>query len=180
MLELDRKLFLILNSDWTCPFLDRLMPLVTNQHAGIYVLLAILIAIGVLGGKKGRMTVIASVVGIAIIDILGAHVFKPLIGRLRPCHLEIGRHLVRCGSGFAMPSLHAANTFGVFTPIVWRYKWKAAPFYIISVLVSYSRIYVGVHWPADVIVGMIWGVAVGCGVSLVFFRKWSKKSEAEE
>ncbi|HDR91170.1 MAG TPA: phosphatase PAP2 family protein [candidate division Zixibacteria bacterium] len=126
------------------------------------------------------MTVIATIIAIAIIDLVGAHVFKPLIARPRPCHLEIGRLLVRCGTGYAMPSLHAANTFGVFTPIVWRYKWKAAPLYIISILVSYSRIYVGVHWPLDVVVGMLWGVAVGWGVCWLFFRKEVIETETAE
>lgn len=180
MIELDKTLFHLINTEWACEFLDWLMPLVTNQEAGIFVLLGIILAIGILGGRKGRMTAIACVISAAIIDFVGSNFLKEIIARPRPCHLEMGRLLVDCGSGYAMPSLHAANSFGVFTPIVWQYKWKAAPLYLIAIAVSYSRIYVGVHWPADTIGGLIWGIIVGTLVSWIFYKSvFGKNKKAE-
>lgn len=169
MIELDRSIYFLINTKWSNEFFDWLMPLVTNQEGGIFVLLGILLAFAVLGGRKGRITAIGCVIAVALIDPVGGQILKPLLARPRPCHLEIGRLLVDCGSGYAMPSLHSANTFGIITPLVWRYKWKAAPLFLISIIVSYSRIYVGVHWPMDVLAGMALGILAGLLVSLGFF-----------
>jgi undecaprenyl-diphosphatase len=174
MLDLEAQLYLLINTTWTCPLLDRIMPLITNQEGGIFVILALVAAMAILGRRDGRIALLAAIVAAVIIDGIGGHVFKPIIARPRPCHLEMGRLLVNCGSGFAMPSLHAANTFGIFTPFVVKFKWKAAPLYLIAFAVAYSRVYVGVHWPGDVFFGAIWGLFVGIIVAYVILFMFTK------
>jgi undecaprenyl-diphosphatase len=93
---------------------------------------------------------------------------KPLFGRLRPCHdPEIG-HLIRiirrCGGEFGFVSSHAANSVSVSTFFILlfrkshRYVWWIL---IWPLLFSYSRIYMGVHYPLDVICGAVVGIALG-------------------
>ncbi len=151
------------------------MPLLTDQNAGILVLLGILAVIGILGQKRGRIAILAALAAVMIIDPFGGYILKPLFARARPCHLEIGRLIVQCGSGYAMPSLHAANCFGAFVPVVIAYRWKAAPLLILAFGIAYSRVYVGVHWPMDVLMGSIYGVGVGAFAGWAVNRIFKQK-----
>jgi len=164
-----------MNSKWTCSFLDWSMPIVTDDLFGVIVLLIVLAAFAIFGRRNGRIALIAAIAAVAIIDPLGSQIIKPLIGRPRPCHLEMGRLLVGCGSGFSMPSLHAANSFGAFTAIVYRFGWKASPFYLIAFIVAWSRVYVGVHWPTDIMAGAFFGITIGLLTSAVCAKIFEKK-----
>ncbi|MCK5832883.1 phosphatase PAP2 family protein [bacterium] len=165
--NIDLSLFSLMNGKWVCPFLDRFMVLATNQETGILIIIGILVGITIIGRKKGRITALSALVGYAIIDPLGHYVIKPLIAKPRPCHLDLGRLLVDCGTGYAMPSLHAAASFGVFSVIVTHYGWPATPLYFLALIVAYSRVYVGVHWPMDIFAGAIYGAFIGVGISLL-------------
>ncbi len=173
--NIDMSIFNAVNGRWISPFLDRLMVLTTNQETGILIVIGLLALFALLGRKKGRVAALSVLVAYGIIDPLGSYVIKPLIARPRPCHLGIGRLLVDCGSGFAMPSLHAAASFGIFTALVVHYGWRAAPLYIFAAGVAYSRVYVGVHWPSDVVVGALYGASIGFAMAYlskkIFFKK---------
>ncbi len=172
--KIDMSMFEAMNGRWISPFLDRFMTLVTNQETGILIVIAILLLFAVLGSKKGRVAALSVVLAYGIIDSVGHYILKPLFGRPRPCHLEIGRLLVDCGSGLSMPSLHAAASFGIFTALITHYGWRTAPFYILAACVAYSRVYVGVHWPFDIFAGALYGAAVGFGMAYfskkIFFK----------
>jgi len=103
-------------------------------------------------------------------DRISVVVFKEGFERLRPCHNpEISSlvHIVQnhCGGQFGFVSSHATNSFSlaIFSGLLFKRFYKYFPIWIIlwAALVSYSRIYVGVHYPADIIGGAILGGIIG-------------------
>ncbi len=114
---------------------------------------------------------------VTLADQSSVHLFKNVFQRLRPCHepeLEGLVHLVnnRCGGSFGFISSHAANTFGVALLILlWvRKRWFTVLVLSWALLVAYSRVYLGVHYPGDVMAGGIWGAACGWLVFVLFSR----------
>ncbi len=178
--DIDQRLFFLINGRWISPALDRFMVLATNQETGILIILAILVAFSVLGRRKGRIASLSAVLAYAFIDPVGHYIIKPLFARPRPCHLEIGRLLVDCGSGLAMPSLHSAASWGVFTAIVAFFGAPALPLFILAIIVGYSRVYVGVHWPFDVIVGAVYGAGIGLLAATILKKFFMKEKNAQK
>lgn len=139
-----------------------------------------LLLLGFLGWKR-RWQLIPMVLFIAVVvtltDQSSVHLFKNVFQRLRPCHepsLQGMVHLVhnKCGGSFGFISSHAANTFGVASLLsLWiRKNWFTVVMIIWALLVAYSRVYLGVHYPGDVLVGALWGA--GCGWLVYQIYKW--------
>ncbi|MEE8110678.1 MAG: phosphatase PAP2 family protein, partial [bacterium] len=115
--------------------------------------------LAVLGGQRERTYVVTALLTLALMELLVSGVLKPLIARLRPCHvLEGVRLLGGCTKSFAMPSGHAANSFAQAMVLGLFYR----PSFLFSlplvVLVALSRVTDGKHYPSDVLVGMVLGI----------------------
>ncbi|MCX7021756.1 MAG: phosphatase PAP2 family protein [bacterium] len=179
----DLALFRALNSTGN-PFLDGLFTVLSNRWFGIG--LGLVVCAWFVHTKKwGALRVIAALIlAVGLSDLIGYRVLKPLFGRMRPCYaLPAGSftwvdHAADVGS---MPSLHAANLFAlalVATLGDKRLAWGAYP---LALLVAVSRVYLGVHWPTDVLAGMAWGslVALGCWFLTGWVEKLLKKRKKE-
>lgn len=155
--EIDRAVFYLINNSMHWGVLDPLMVFVTKRP---YVFFSI--ALLVLAPKyRSRLVVplVLSLIAWGLSDLTG-NFFKHLFERQRPFEvLDHVNKLVSAGS-FAFPSNHAANAFAFATGIAWFFRKAALPFLIIAVMVAFSRIYVGVHYPSDVVAGSILGVAI--------------------
>ena len=181
IISLDQKLFLLLNG-WNSIYADRMMSVITNPWAWVPVFLITLLYLIKHYNKKQILWIIG---GLAFASILSEHFvstfLKPFIGRVRPCHddsLSVLVHtVVGCGGRYAWPSAHAANTFMMagFIILMLNLKPKDWLFWglcVYAMTVSYSRVYVGVHYPMDILSGAVIGLCVAYAVHklLVFVR----------
>jgi undecaprenyl-diphosphatase len=164
LLSLDRALFYVLNGSLTHPFLDWLMPFVTNQEHWYPLLVGMWLALLIWGGRQGRIAAALIVVAVAASDQLSCSLLKPLVGRVRPCNAlppDRVRLLVSSSRAFSFPSAHAANSFAMATVVSWRLPRFAPLLFAVAALIAYSRVYVGVHYPLDVFAGAVLGMVVG-------------------
>jgi membrane-associated phospholipid phosphatase len=175
LLQIDKEWFLAINNGMANDFFDALMPVLRNQYT--WVPLYILIAGWFLYRYKiqGFWFIAFTLITFALSDQLSASLIKPFIERLRPCRepflIDQVRILVHCGSGHSFPSTHATNHFA-FAIIVGLclYKDNKWPIYALlaaAVLVSFAQVYVGVHYPIDVISGAILGTIIASVVWLI-------------
>lgn len=172
LVNIDRWWFYAINNGWANPVFDFIFPLLTEGrnwmpvYAGLFVFL-FWRGFRKPGGKIYLLCAAALILCVLISDQLSSSVIKELAGRIRPCRaLEDVRLLVPCGAGKSFPSSHAVNNFGaaVVLSFFFRKQWKW--FFIIAASVAFSRIYVGVHYPFDVLSGAVIGAL--CGLFVVF------------
>jgi undecaprenyl-diphosphatase len=130
-----------------------------------------------MGGKKGRVAAFLIIPVITLSDQISASVLKPLFGRIRPCHdLDFVRLLVNCGGKLAFPSSHATNISGAAMVFSLIYHKGARYFWFIALIVGYSRVYVGVHYPGDVLFGFFLGSLISLFIYILYLVIASKYS----
>lgn len=171
-----------INTQWINDFFDVLMPFLRNQWtwAPLYLFLAIFMPVNY--GRKGLMWCVFFIMAFAMGDFISASIIKPYYVRLRPCNnpyiKDVVHLLVPCGSGLSFPSSHATNHFamGIFSAVSLQKKarwiWIAALLWAFSV--AYAQVYVGVHYPGDVLVGAILGTTIGLLVGYMYNRVYNK------
>lgn len=180
MTNLDLSIFRFINEKLACSPLDFLFVAFTSQTILSILGISFVIFSFRKNDKRTHMAVVASVIAVACIDPFTSQVVKPLVARVRPCHIYTVRLLVDCGGQWSFFSNHSANSagfcsaFGFFSGKMQRI-WLAATALVIGI----SRIYVGVHYPSDVIAGWIFGTTVGISTAYVVSRIYSGKSFKE-
>lgn len=177
--ELDRQLLLILNSANT-PFWDDVMFFLSMKLVWVPLYLAILVYLSREYRHSFLLLVLCLIISVVLADQL-SNLIKDLTSRPRPSHETSIQGLVHTvngytGGAFGFVSSHAANSFNVamFSLLLIRRKWYTAFIIIWAATVSYSRIYLGVHYPGDVLCGAILGMLTGWG-SYSLFRCYENR-----
>jgi undecaprenyl-diphosphatase len=178
--KLDQWLFIQINSNSVNPFFDALMPFMRYplNWAPLYLFLGAFVLLNYKG--KGAWWILFFVVTIALTDMAGNYIFKQNVPRVRPCgdpdfFSQVRLLVNRCNPGNSFISNHAANHFGIATfffltskPLL---KYWACLGFVWAALIAYAQVYVGIHYPFDVIAGAVLGVLFGMLTGSVFNKR---------
>ncbi len=175
----DTWLFLKINTEWTNGFLDSIYPWYreANTWAPLYLFLIVFAFMNF--KQKAIPWILFVVITLTLTDQLSSTLIKNWIARPRPCRDEVLSSQVRlllngCSGGYSFPSSHATNHFGfamfiflTFRPILKKWGWV---FFVWAATIAYGQVYVGVHYPVDVLCGTVLGCIVGY-ITAGFYNK---------
>jgi undecaprenyl-diphosphatase len=168
LIKLDKELFLFINLKLQNGFFDFLMPILTEFKYWRIPFFLIILAMLVFGRKKEKICAILILIILGITDASVNLWLKSWIGRVKPCNVFPDVHLLAgCSHSGSFPSSHAANIFGAGTILTSFYRRVWIIWLSVALLVSFSRIYVGVHYPLDVLAGAFYGILWGIGISII-------------
>ncbi|MFN2437553.1 MAG: phosphatase PAP2 family protein [Chitinophagaceae bacterium] len=176
----DKWLFIQLNTHFTNPVFDFILPYFRDAvfWAPLYIFILVFVALNY--GKKGIWWSVAFLCTVAIADMTSSRIFKEIFDRLRPCQdpeffQNVRLLLKKCSSSFSFTSTHAANHFGIatFVSITFHPSFKNWIYlsYVWAFFVAYAQIYVGVHYPLDILGGAAIGTLAGILTATVFNNK---------
>lgn len=169
-----------------CNLLDVAMPVITRLGDGGFVW--IFCSLFLLAFPKTRKAGAAMAAGLVLEVICCNVLLKPLTARLRPCDVNSGiRLLIPHPKGYSFPSGHTGASFAAASALYFsESRWKA-PAFILAALIGFSRLYLYVHYPTDVLAGALIGIMLGCLGNMLagtgeklLTRQWSKKTETEQ
>lgn len=169
LLEIDHSIFELIHFDWSNQLFDTILPILREKLIWIPFYLSIIIwAFLKMKFRSASLFIITLIILILLTDFVSSTVIKKSVQRERPCHLEMNQEtileLVPCGAGFSFPSSHAANHFALAFFLIFsfgkKYRWIRIPLVLWATLISFAQIYVGLHFPTDIIAGAILGIGL--------------------
>ena len=172
--SIDTEWFQYINQKYTGSWFDSFMPFMSDFHrAGPFIVIALLI---MFYKKRANMIpiLLGCVLAVGLSDVTAARIVKPLVQRTRPeFNIKTTRLLVPSQASFSFPSNHAANTFAAATFLLCTFPSMGLVALLVAFIVAYSRVYVGVHYPFDVMGGALLGMICAVIVFkfyLIFFN----------
>lgn len=165
VVKVDRRLFLLVHRRFRVRWLDPVMIIVTQSGTKGVVWLGLASAVFLAGGSEGRRVALASVAALLITEGIINWVLKPSFARKRPfTRFGTRRLLVRQPGPHSWPSAHAGSSTAAAVTLAHAYHPWALLLLLLALLIAYSRVYVGVHYPLDVLAGVGIGIAVAIAV----------------
>jgi len=162
--------FLAINGGSRNPLFDVLMPVLSDKRYATLPGAVAGLAFMVWRGRRAAALLLVMGIAVGLSDWSGA-LLKEALQRIRPCHAVPNVHLlVGCTRSFSLPSNHAVNMAALAT-VAWMTRVPGrVVLTVLAVGVAYSRVYVGAHYPGDVILGGLWGGAIGWLISRAALR----------
>ena len=175
--EFELRILDFIREHLACPFLDAVMPAITSLANGgiIWIIAAVLLLIFKKTRKTGFSVALALIGGL----IIGNLLLKNLVGRIRPYDLNEGIEiLIARLSDYSFPSGHTLASFEAATVLMIRDKRFGIPALILAVIIAFSRLYLYVHYPTDVLAGIILGIIIGffaCKAVDLLYKRFKKQ-----
>ena len=151
-----------------------------TRVAGSYGQLWLIIAALLLIFKKTRKAGMSVLIAYLAVYLLGQIILKQLISRPRPCQIDQAfALLVARPSSSSFPSTHSAWAFGAATAIFMRHRKLGTAAYAVAALIAFSRLYMFLHFPTDVLFGAAMGMALGVLAHWIMKTLWKKLDRGE-
>ena len=184
--HIDTTWFLAINNGLQSSFLDMLCPFMRKQSNWYAIYVIILFICYRKWNQKVLWVIGGAVVLVLISDQLSANLIKNTVQRIRPCNepslAGMVNNIVGCGKGFSFISAHATNHFAIaifFSVLFYnQYKWITYIAILWAGLIAFSQVYVGVHYPFDVICGTLLGSILGYIQGIFIFSKLSSPQKS--
>jgi len=166
LLQFDQFIFKIIHFEWSNQVFDLVLPILREKLIWIPFYLAIIIwAFFKMSYRSASLFILSIIILVSLADFISSQVIKKTVQRERPCQLahmpSTDYELVPCGGGFSFPSSHATNHFALAFFLIFslgkKYRRIHFPLLTWAIMISLSQIYVGLHFPTDVIAGAILG-----------------------
>lgn len=188
LIALDKELFLSVNQGMSNAFFDWLMPILRNRFTWAPLYLFIIIFSIKNYKKEGVMMIVALLLNFGISDSVSSNLVKNSVQRLRPCNdIELREQMVqrvRCSGGYSFTSSHATNHFAmaVLLIILFYRRWKHVLWLALlwAISISFAQVYVGVHYPFDILAGALLGILIGLTSGYIYNRirkKWMPETQ---
>ncbi|MES2429529.1 MAG: phosphatase PAP2 family protein [Bacteroidota bacterium] len=182
ILQWDTAIFRLINSTGSNSFSDWITPFLRNPLTWYPLYLFLLLFAAINYKKNGWWWVAFCAITVIMANYISSGIMKPTFNRLRPCNvpeysswINILVHRPQNGS---FTSSHAANHFGFamyfYMTLKQNFaKWKPALFFVWAIAICYAQVYIGIHYPLDIIGGAIIGIVIGYLWATVFNRKFT-------
>jgi undecaprenyl-diphosphatase len=181
LIEWDKNSFIYINHYGANDFFDRIMPFMRKSTHWVPLYTFLLFFMLLNFGKRGLWWCLLFLATVALTDMTGTYIFKHEVERLRPCQDPGMEGFVRlvinqCAGGSSFISNHAANHFGMaaFFFVTYRHfsRWAAWLGIAWAFVIAYAQVYVGVHYPLDVICGGLIGFVIGSLTGHLFNKRF--------
>lgn len=183
IIEFDKQLLLLLNGSESL-FLDSMVTTLTNAWTWVPLYISLLIVVIKNSESSKKILLVLASAGLCVLlaGTIDDTIVKPLVGRWRPSRdPEIGLLVDTVdgyrGGDYGFFSAHAANTFSIAVFFCWLVRSRLLSIALVlwSFTNCWTRLYLGVHFPGDILVGLCWGGLVGTGVYILYrylLAKW--------
>ncbi len=134
--------------------------------------LACALAMVIVYKSRGLAFLVAVAITVGLTDAISHNILKEVVARIRPCHVLPSEfiNIVSCSNSYSFPSNHAGNSFAAATLLSLCFRNTTLLAFAFALLVCYSRVYLKVHYPSDVLVGALYGSGMGYMGYLIYCR----------